>query len=521
MEPSGSVAEGVSAGAALLSAVRRPARARLIPETYRQLRRWLELIVRIFFRRVEVIGLEHVPAEGGGILVAWHPNGLVDPVLILTTFPHQVVFGARHTLFKYPLLGRFVKALGTVPIYRRMDTSPDRVEEQRQRNDASLDAMADAIARGSFSALFPEGYSHDTPYLREVKTGAARLFYRSRARTPADQPAPVLIPVGLHYDHKRFFRSAVLVEFHPPLVLPPELDVTPAHDADPEEMRGLVKGLTEKIEGELKRVVMETETWELHQLLHRARKLVRAERAARAGANPGGATMDERVLGLARVWISYNHRVGTMPEIVAALKKRVTRYDRDLRTLKIEDHELDLPPATKRFGSLLLALQIVATVFLLPPFLLIGAIVNLPPAGLVAVVSRMFGREEKDMASLKLLAGIVLFPLTWAVWAWLAWRGSAGALPDFSWMPDSGIGAAAITLLLSMVGAVVLVFYFGLAVSTWRALRVRFTRSARARSLLRLKVERGRLCDELLAMAGGIELPGVVTADGRVSRTGA
>jgi len=72
---------------------------------YRRLRRGLAFIVWLFFRRVEVVGLENLPTDRGGIFVAGHPNGLIDPALILTAFPGQVVFGARHGLFRWPVIG--------------------------------------------------------------------------------------------------------------------------------------------------------------------------------------------------------------------------------------------------------------------------------------------------------------------------------------------------------------------------------------------------------------------------------
>jgi 1-acyl-sn-glycerol-3-phosphate acyltransferase len=70
------------------------------PLSYRLVIRFFRILVWAFFRKVTVTGLEHVPTSGGGILVSWHPNGLIDPGLLLTQFPRQVVFGARHGLFQ-------------------------------------------------------------------------------------------------------------------------------------------------------------------------------------------------------------------------------------------------------------------------------------------------------------------------------------------------------------------------------------------------------------------------------------
>jgi 1-acyl-sn-glycerol-3-phosphate acyltransferase len=95
--------------------------------------RLVRFLVGLFFRRVEVTGIEHVPNTGGGILIAWHPNGLLDPALIISTFPRTVLFGARHGLFKWPLVGRIMKSLGTVPIYRASDLRDADVEPREPR----------------------------------------------------------------------------------------------------------------------------------------------------------------------------------------------------------------------------------------------------------------------------------------------------------------------------------------------------------------------------------------------------
>ena len=96
--------------------------------------RLVRFLVGLFFRRVEVSGVENVPQTGGGILIAWHPNGLVDPALIISCFPRTVVFGARHGLFKWPVIGRIMKSLGTVPIFRATDLKDADDDARRAAN---------------------------------------------------------------------------------------------------------------------------------------------------------------------------------------------------------------------------------------------------------------------------------------------------------------------------------------------------------------------------------------------------
>ena len=57
----------------------------------------------MFFREVRVEGVGHIPTDRGGLFVAAHPNGLVDPALILAAYPGHVVFGARRMS---PMTGR-------------------------------------------------------------------------------------------------------------------------------------------------------------------------------------------------------------------------------------------------------------------------------------------------------------------------------------------------------------------------------------------------------------------------------
>jgi 1-acyl-sn-glycerol-3-phosphate acyltransferase len=476
----------------------------------------LRLLVRLFFRRVEVEGIENVPEARGGLLVAWHPNGLIDPGLVLVQLPGRVVFGARHGLFSWPLLGWLMRSIGTVPIYRAADVKGD-AESRRAANRQSLDALARKIAEGSFSALFPEGVSHDAPHLMELKSGAARLYYRARQLQDAAERPPVIIPVGLHYDKKRAFRSSALVRFHPPLELPRELDVRPDPDEPDEETRERARRLTSEIEHALENVVQPTESWELHHLIHRVRKLVRAERAFRAGADPGRPKLLEKQLGFSRIWAGYHGRRESHPTEVDGVMGRVREYDADLRALRLEDHELDRNPRlASPWLALIVLAQIVIVYVLLPPLLIVGYVVNLPAALLCIGIAKAMSQAQKDEASLKLLAGAVLFPLSWIAAGVLAALGHLRLHEMFPALPDTPILAGVVTALLGAVGGAVGVRYGRLSRETLRAMRVRLRRRRRQHEVARLKLERGGLYEWIMRLAEGLDLPGEITRDGRI-----
>ncbi len=484
--------------------------------TFQQAKRFVSLLVGLFFRRITIQGTEHFPKDRGGILVSWHPNGMVDPGLIIHACPRRVVFGARHGLFKIPLLGPLMRAAGAVPVFRAVDMAQTKDQKRQSGNQSMFDALSDAMAQGAFAALFPEGVSHDAPHLVELKTGAARIYYQTRAKNP-DAPTPAIIPVGLHYQRKRIFRSDVLIEFHPPVELPPTLDITPAPDEDRETRRERARTLTDEIERVLSDVIHATESWEVHFLMHRARALVRAERGFRAGAKQKRARLSEKILGFARIWTGYATRLKTHPEQVTSIMTRVEQYDADLRALGLSDREIDRSPRlASMWLPVILVLQALTVFLLFPPFLIVGYLVNLPAALVLEVLVRLLAQEKKDIATLKVLFGALIFPLAWVLFGFLGCWAHAYLIGYFPTLPTTPFLSGVVCALLGPLGGAVAVRYLRVGRETARGLRVRLTRKLQRRTLSNLRRERSALCDAIVGLAEGLELPGQVGVDGRI-----
>lgn len=251
--------------------------------------------------------------------------------------------------------------------------------------------------------------------------------------------------------------------------------------------------------------------------MHHARRLVRAERAHRAHRDPGRPDMREKVLGFGRIWAGYQARLASHPAEVAALQRRLEHYAGTLRALAIDDHEIDADPRlASPWLGLLLLLQLVTVYLVLPPILIVGYLVNLPVAALVVAAAKLSARAYKDEATVKLLVGAVLFPLTWTTVGIIAahgnlWmRAALPGVPDAPWI--TGLSMAA----LAAIGGAVGIRYLEVARETARAARVRMLRGRRRRELARLRGERRALFDDIMALAVGLELPGRVDAEGRV-----
>src|SRR5918997_409485 len=130
----------------------------------------LSAALRLFFRRIETYGAERVPSGEPLIFVLNHPNGLIDPALVFCALPRRISFLAKSTLFTMPVIGRLLRAVEALPVYRRVDAAADV-----SLNRLTFQRCRELLRRNRCIAIFPEGRSHNETSLLPVKTGAARI----------------------------------------------------------------------------------------------------------------------------------------------------------------------------------------------------------------------------------------------------------------------------------------------------------------------------------------------------------
>jgi 1-acyl-sn-glycerol-3-phosphate acyltransferase len=172
-------------------------------------RRLVRSLVKFYYPRIEVTGADRIPQSGPVLLAANHPNSLIDPVLLGVAARRPVRLMAKAPLFGIPVVGKLLHAFGMIPAYRGTD---DRA--QVSRNLESLGLAARQLAAGHVMGIFPEGKSHDEKHLALVRSGAARLALQAVA---AGASGLKIVPVGLHYEEKERFRSAVWIKVGEPI----------------------------------------------------------------------------------------------------------------------------------------------------------------------------------------------------------------------------------------------------------------------------------------------------------------
>jgi glycerol-3-phosphate O-acyltransferase/dihydroxyacetone phosphate acyltransferase len=400
----------------------------------------------VFYRRVDVVGAERIPADGPLIIAANHHNALMDGVLLLATVPRRLVSVAKAPLFSHPLIGPFLRLIGALPAHRRQEGGSDPM-----RNARLFAASTATLRRGDAILIFPEGVSQPDPVLMPLRTGAARMVLAAEA----DGAGPVtLLPVGLMFHEPGTFRTGwALIAVGEP-VGTAECVALGRHDPE-EGARRLTARLGEAMRG----LIAQVDDRETLRLVDHAERIWRQER------DPGERDPAARAEWRRRATRAYRYLLHHEPPRVEGLRGLVERYVKDVEAAALSTRVGFAPPPAR--AVVRYALRQLAILLGGLPLALAGLIAHVVPYWLTWAAARLLRPEPDVEATYKLVAGLVLYPLAWILEGWLAGRVGGG------W------ALALFVLLLGPAG------FFALA---WGERLRRLYREGRA--LLRLLVDR-------------------------------
>ena len=133
-------------------------------------RTWARQLVRLAGGRVEVSGLENLPASGGMLFVSNH-QGAFDIPLLLGYIPVLKGFVSKKENFRLPIVSVWMKLLHCIILDRK---------DLRQSARAIARGIRDLKA-GRSLVIFPEGTRSKSGTLNRFKEGSFKLATRSGA----------------------------------------------------------------------------------------------------------------------------------------------------------------------------------------------------------------------------------------------------------------------------------------------------------------------------------------------------
>ncbi|HQO57451.1 MAG TPA: lysophospholipid acyltransferase family protein [Candidatus Omnitrophota bacterium] len=164
----------------------------------------IKLFSKIFFP-FTTEGRKHIPSQGSYIFASNHLSYL-DPLIIGLSVWRRISYMAKKSLFTNPLLGWFLRQVGTFPI---------------RRGEPDIAALREALRRlknGSPLLLFPQGTRLETG---GVKAQPGVGFLVAKSQVPIIpvfiQGSDHVLPPGARW----FKRHPIRVRFGPPVFIPP------------------------------------------------------------------------------------------------------------------------------------------------------------------------------------------------------------------------------------------------------------------------------------------------------------
>jgi 1-acyl-sn-glycerol-3-phosphate acyltransferase len=366
------------------------------------------------FHEVEVAG-EPIP-RGPVLVVANHPNSLLDPLIIFRVAGRPTRPLAKAPLFEQMLLGTVLRGLGGLPVYRRQDDAA-----LMHRNDETFRRAIDALAAGAAVQIYPEGTSHSAPSLAPLRTGAARIALGAESQC-AWQLGLRIVPIGLTYTRKARFRGKVLATIGAPFAI---AEFRAVHAADPQEA---VRALTGRILQALEAVTLNAPSHEDAVLIDVAERMYAREKglAAWREHEPMADRMP-RMQAFARglSWLR-----AAEPEQYAALARRVERHRQKLALLGVEEGDVPLAYTPASVVGYVLRNTLLLVLGALPTLI---AVVAWYPMRLAARAMVGTVRPEPEaVATYKLTGALLAAPIVWllhiATAAWLDGPVIAGAV---------------------------------------------------------------------------------------------
>lgn len=347
--------------------------------------------IRIYYRSVKVRNAFNLDQSGPKIIIANHPNTLMDAWLIGHVSKEPIYYMAKGTFFNSPVKKWLLGKLNMIPINRRTDGTTQGVT-----NSESFEACYRILEEGKTLVIFPEGTSIPELKLRELKSGTARIALEAEKRNNGKLNLKV-IPVGLFYSQPEKFRSSVLV------TIGKGMEVTDFLSSYIENYSLGAKQLTTRFREHLERVLVTVENDEQEILVKELYEVLRSKKDAQS--------IDKGSQLMKKINTSIEELQLMRPYLVKELQELLMKIKWQKQNLAIHSDFI-----SRRFRSRLYLMQLCLSLLFLVlglPFFIFGLIHNYLIYKFIDLSVPRITRFIEYHAALNILLSLILYPLAY------------------------------------------------------------------------------------------------------------
>ena len=294
---------------------------------YNILKPIIRLALRAYFYKIRIIGKSNLIESGPAIYISNHPNAFIDPLILVILMRRKLHFIAGSEWFgkgiKYWV---FRNHFNMIPVIRPWLAK----NEETDNSEMFVECYKD-LSRGRCIVIYPEGSSVTVPWIRDLKTGAARIKLGAEAFDPKLN-VPI-IPVGLNYTMEHRFQSELMVKIGDPINFS---DIYQDPDPDNKEQ---VRAMTELMQQQLKDQVVHIDQPELKPVVRNVSQLFSTTLIKGYPVNESELL---RVFNMKKEIVNaISYFADKDKHMVDAFNERIEKYKEDLAAIRLSDDDLD------------------------------------------------------------------------------------------------------------------------------------------------------------------------------------
>jgi len=325
---------------------------------------------------------KYFKTPGPLILISNHPNTLIDPLFVASSFHRRLSFLANASLFKNRFLGLLLSLFYCIRIERKQDNGGQTVNNEKAFEQANRHLKA-----GGAIYIAPEGTSIKGKKLLPFKTGTARIAKSAFMGLDKGQDLHIL-PVGLTYRNPSFFGTEVAIMVGKPISIRKNWNLISSNGFEG------IRKFTQLLEDTIKNLIIHCDSENEEVLLDRLIEMESNSKKLEVG----------KWYVKAKRWSSVIKMLKEKsPEKFIDLNQKVEAYFTQCKNWGVSDYAV----AKKHQRGLIVSSIVLAFGF---PFFLVGLINHLIPVGLLVWISRNYNKYVEYEATIQLVGGIILAP---------------------------------------------------------------------------------------------------------------
>ena len=169
------------------------------------------ILFRLLYHQMHVNGKQLQRLDGPTLIVANHPNSLLDALLIGTYCNKPVHFIVRSDMFNKPVIRRLLKWLNGIPVYRIIEE-----KHKLRENLKSFEYCKKILQQNGVILFFGEGKTVHDWNLKPMRSGLTRLLDIAMEDALLKKQLKI-IPAAVNYSKYQCLLKAIHIDVGPAL----------------------------------------------------------------------------------------------------------------------------------------------------------------------------------------------------------------------------------------------------------------------------------------------------------------